>query len=152
MAIRPVMLVIMDGWGSREDAADNAVLQADTPNFDRHWRDGPHAFLRTSGGDVGLPDGQMGNSEVGHLNIGAGRVVMQELPRISGAVADGSLATAPALKTLIAALKHSGGTCHVIGLISDGGVHSHLEHGAALARLLSKGRHPRRRARDHRRA
>ena len=79
---RPVMLVILDGWGWREDRADNAVLQARTPAFDRLWADGPHAFLRTSGSDVGLPDGQMGNSEVGHLNIGAGRVVMQDLPRI----------------------------------------------------------------------
>ena len=81
-ARRPVMLVVLDGWGWREDRADNAVLQAKTPTFDRLWSAGPHAFLRTSGRDVGLPDGQMGNSEVGHLNIGAGRVVMQDLPRI----------------------------------------------------------------------
>ena len=86
-AIRPVMLVILDGFGWREDSADNAVRQARKPNFDRLWQNCPHAFLRTSGHDVGLPDGQMGNSEVGHLNIGAGRVVMQELPRISQAAA-----------------------------------------------------------------
>ena len=93
-AIRPVMLVILDGFGWREEAADNAVRQARKPNFDRLWQSCPHAFLRTSGGDVGLPDGQMGNSEVGHLNIGAGRVVMQELPHISHAAKDGSLARA----------------------------------------------------------
>src|SRR5215467_12967143 len=80
-AIRPVMLVILDGFGWREEAADNAVRQARKPNFDRLWQNCPHAFLHTSGSEVGLPDGQMGNSEVGHLNIGAGRVVMQELPR-----------------------------------------------------------------------
>ena len=89
---RPVMLVILDGWGWREDRADNAVRQARTPGFDALWSACPHAFLRTSGSDVGLPDGQMGNSEVGHLNIGAGRVVMQDLPRIGNAIADGSIA------------------------------------------------------------
>ena len=83
---RPVMLVILDGWGWREDPTDNAVRQARTARFDALWRSCPHAFLRTSGEDVGLPDGQMGNSEVGHLNIGAGRVVMQDLPRIDEAV------------------------------------------------------------------
>ena len=93
--IRPVMLVILDGFGWREESADNAVRQARKPNFDRLWQTCPHAFLHTSGGDVGLPEGQMGNSEVGHLNIGAGRVVMQELPRISQAAKDGSLARAP---------------------------------------------------------
>ncbi len=134
---RPVMLVILDGWGWREDRADNAVLQASTPAFNALWADGPHAFLRTSGEDVGLPDGQMGNSEVGHLNIGAGRVVMQDLPRIGRAIADGSIATLPALTGLIAALKASGGTCHLMGLLSPGGVHAHQDHAAALARILS---------------
>ncbi|MGA8195366.1 MAG: 2,3-bisphosphoglycerate-independent phosphoglycerate mutase, partial [Acetobacteraceae bacterium] len=84
-SIRPVMLMILDGFGWREEIADNAVRQARKPNFDRLWQSCPHAFLRTSGLNVGLPDGQMGNSEVGHLNIGAGRGVMQELPRISQA-------------------------------------------------------------------
>ena len=135
-AIRPVMLVILDGFGWREEAADNAVRLARKPNFDRLWQTCPHAFLRTSGGDVGLPDGQMGNSEVGHLNIGAGRVVMQELPRISQAAKDGSLARAPALTDLIAKLKASGGTCHLLGLVSPGGVHSHQEHAVALAKIL----------------
>ncbi|HLJ06813.1 MAG TPA: 2,3-bisphosphoglycerate-independent phosphoglycerate mutase [Acetobacteraceae bacterium] len=135
-AIRPVMLVILDGFGWREETADNAVRQAKKPNFDRLWLSCPHAFLHTSGDDVGLPDGQMGNSEVGHLNIGAGRVVMQELPRISQAAADGSLARAPALIEFIGKLKASGGTCHLMGLLSPGGVHSHQEHAVALAKIL----------------
>lgn len=132
----PVMLVILDGWGWREDRADNAVLQANTPNFNALWQTCPHAFLRTSGLDVGLPDGQMGNSEVGHLNLGAGRVVMQDLPRINLACQDGTIATLPALTDLIAALKTTGGTCHLMGLTSEGGVHSHLDHTIALARAL----------------
>ena len=99
---RPVMLVVLDGWGWREDAADNAIRQAKTPTFDRLWATGPRAFLRTSGRDVGLPPGQMGNSEVGHLNIGAGRVVMQDLPRIGDAIASGEIKKAPALIGLIA--------------------------------------------------
>jgi 2,3-bisphosphoglycerate-independent phosphoglycerate mutase len=138
MPPRPVMLVILDGFGWREDKADNAVAQANTPNFDRLWAAGPRAFLHTSGRDVGLPGGQMGNSEVGHLNIGAGRVVPQELVRIGDAVADGSLARAPALTALIAALRTSGGTCHLFGLVSDGGVHAHQDHAVALARILTK--------------
>src|SRR6202044_3704255 len=105
---RPIMLVILDGWGWRDEAADNAIRQAKTPTFDRLWQTGPHGFLRTSGKEVGLPEGQMGNSEVGHLNIGAGRVVMQDLPRISAAVASGEIARAPALVDLIAKLKQSG--------------------------------------------
>nr|WP_242401005.1 hypothetical protein [Acetobacter okinawensis] len=115
------MLVILDGFGWREDSSDNAVHLARTPSFDRLWHNNPHSFLRTSGEDVGLPDGQMGNSEVGHLNIGAGRVVMQELPRIFAAIEDGSLARNPALTDFIAALKKTGGTCHLMGLISAGG-------------------------------
>ncbi len=133
---RPVMLTILDGWGWREESADNAVRLANTPNFSRLWADCPHAFLRTSGQDVGLPDGQMGNSEVGHMNIGAGRVVMQDLPCIGNAIADGSIAEAPALLQLIDALRKSGGACHLVGLVSPGGVHSHQDHAVALARIL----------------
>ncbi|MCQ8277034.1 2,3-bisphosphoglycerate-independent phosphoglycerate mutase [Acetobacteraceae bacterium KSS8] len=136
-ARRPVMLVILDGFGWREDTTENAVAQARTPHFDRLWAQGPRAFLRTCGYDVGLPEGQMGNSEVGHLNIGAGRVVMQELPRIHSAIADGSLARAPELLDLIAALKKSRGTAHLMGLVSDGGVHAHQAHAAALAGILA---------------
>ena len=134
---RPVMLVILDGWGWREEAADNAVRQAKTPTFDRLWQTGPHGFLRTSGKDVGLPDGQMGNSEVGHLNIGAGRVVMQDLPRIDNAIANGEINRAPALVELIKKLKDSGGTCHLLGLVSPGGVHSHQDQAVALAKILA---------------
>ncbi len=134
---RPVILLILDGFGWREEAADNAVVQAATPHFDRLWATCPHAFLRTDGDAVGLPDGQMGNSEVGHLNIGAGRVVRQELARIGAATRDGSLARAPALLNLIAAARHSGGTCHLMGLVSDGGVHAHQDHAAALAAILA---------------
>jgi 2,3-bisphosphoglycerate-independent phosphoglycerate mutase len=139
---RPVMLMILDGFGWREDSADNAVRQAKTPTFDRLWQSGPHGFLRTSGKDVGLPDGQMGNSEVGHLNIGAGRVVMQDLPRISAAIADGDIKSAPALTDLIAKLKASGGACHLMGLVSPGGVHSHQDHAVALAKILDQARVP----------
>ena len=134
---RPVMLVVLDGWGWREDAANNAVRQAKTPAFDRLWAACPHGFLRTSGKDVGLPTGQMGNSEVGHLNIGAGRVVMQDLPRIDDAIASGEIAKAPAVIGLIAKLKQSGGTCHLLGLVSPGGVHSHQNHAVALAKILA---------------
>lgn len=135
---RPVMLVVLDGWGWREEIANNAVRQAKTPAFDRLWATCPHGFLRTSALDVGLPPGQMGNSEVGHLNIGAGRVVMQDLPRIDEAIKSGEIAKAPALTGLIDTLKKSGGTCHLIGLVSPGGVHSHQDHAVALARILTQ--------------
>jgi len=134
---RPVMLVILDGWGWREDPADNAVLQAKTPTFDRIWATCPHALLHTSGNDVGLPTGQMGNSEVGHLNIGAGRVVMQELPRIDHAAQSGDLARNPVLGRFMETLRQTGGTCHLMGLVSPGGVHSHQNHAVALANILT---------------
>ena len=135
---RPVMLAILDGWGWREDPADNAVLQARTPSFDRLWATVPHAFLHTSGLDVGLPPGQMGNSEVGHLNIGAGRVVMQDLPHITKAAETGELGRQPALVSFIARMKESGGTCHLMGLVSPGGVHSHQDHAVAVAKILAE--------------
>jgi len=136
MPKKPVMLVILDGFGWREAREDNAVALAHKPNFDRLWAENPHAFLTTCGRVVGLPNGQMGNSEVGHLNIGAGRVVMQELPRIDSAIEDGSLAKIPALTNLIAALKKSGGTAHLLGLVSPGGVHAHQDQAVALAKIL----------------
>jgi 2,3-bisphosphoglycerate-independent phosphoglycerate mutase len=139
---RPVMLVILDGWGWRDEARDNAIRQAKTPNFDRLSQTGPHGFLHTSGKDVGLPEGQMGNSEVGHLNIGAGRVVIQDLPRIDNAIASGEIERAPALVTLIEKLKQSGGACHLIGLVSPGGVHSHQDHAVALAKILDRAKVP----------
>ncbi|WP_371747221.1 2,3-bisphosphoglycerate-independent phosphoglycerate mutase [Acuticoccus sp. I52.16.1] len=132
------MLMILDGWGWREAREANAVLLANTPNFDRLFADHPHAFLTTCGPDVGLPEGQMGNSEVGHLNIGAGRVVMQELPRIDDAIATGDLAARLAATGLAEALKASGGRCHILGLVSDGGVHSHQRHAVAVARALAE--------------
>ncbi len=134
---KPVMLVVLDGWGFRPDCADNAVALARTPSFDALWAAGPRGYLATCGRDVGLPDGQMGNSEVGHLNLGAGRVVMQDLPRIDSAVADGSLAAHPALATAVAALKASGGTLHLMGLLSPGGVHAHQSHALALAGIFA---------------
>ena len=134
---RPVMLVILDGWGWRETNEDNAVRLAHTPTFDRLWGNGPHALLTTCGEDVGLPEGQFGNSEVGHLNIGAGRVVMQELPRITRAARDGSLAANPELLALIAAARAGTGVVHLVGLVSPGGVHSHQDHAVALAKILA---------------
>lgn len=138
MSNRPVMLMILDGWGWREESENNAVRLAKTPNFTRFWESSPHAFLRTSGLDVGLPDGQMGNSEVGHLNLGAGRVVMQDLPRINQAIADGSIAEALDATGLIAKLKQSGGACHLLGLVSPGGVHAHQDHAVALAKIVAR--------------
>jgi 2,3-bisphosphoglycerate-independent phosphoglycerate mutase len=135
---RPVMLVVLDGWGWRDETADNAVRLARTPVFDRLWANCPHALLHTSGGDVGLPAGQMGNSEVGHLNIGAGRVVLQDLPRVGAALASGEVERAPAMRDLIARLRQSGGTCHLMGLLSPGGVHSHQDHAIGVAKLLAQ--------------
>lgn len=137
MPQKPVMLIILDGFGYREERADNAVALANTPNFDKLWASSPHALLYTSGRVVGLPDGQMGNSEVGHLNIGAGRVVMQELPKVDMAIEDGSLAKNSTILNFIAALKKSGGTAHLLGLVSPGGVHAHQRHEVALAKILS---------------
>jgi 2,3-bisphosphoglycerate-independent phosphoglycerate mutase len=135
-APRPVVLCILDGWAMNPRSVDNAVAQARTPTMDRLWRTQPHAQLITHGTDVGLPEGQMGNSEVGHMNLGAGRVVMQELPRIDKAVAEGGLGEARALVEFIARMKKSGGTAHLMGLLSPGGVHAHQRHIAALANTL----------------
>src|ERR1700722_12964859 len=134
---RPVMLVVLDGFGWRDEKADNAVRLARTPTFDRLWSTCPHALLRTSGEDVGLPHGQMGNSDVGHLNIGAGRVVKQTLQRITDAIVDHEIDQAPALRAFIDSLRKSRGTCHLMGLVSPGGVHSHQDHAAAVAHLLA---------------
>ncbi|MEL6321385.1 MAG: 2,3-bisphosphoglycerate-independent phosphoglycerate mutase [Cyanobacteria bacterium J06626_14] len=126
--VAPVVLVILDGWGYREDSKDNAIASAKTPIMDSLWASYPSTLIRTSGKDVGLPDGQMGNSEVGHLNIGSGRVVPQELVRISDAIEDGTLRSNEALVGTCQALKERGQTLHLMGLCSDGGVHSHLSH------------------------
>ncbi|HET8727541.1 MAG TPA: 2,3-bisphosphoglycerate-independent phosphoglycerate mutase [Alphaproteobacteria bacterium] len=135
---RPVVLCVLDGWGWREDPADNAVLQADTPAFDRLWAAGPRAFLRASEEEVGLPAGQIGNSEVGHMNLGAGRVVLQDLLKVDKAVADGDLARNTALQAHIAKLRETDGTCHLMGLLSPGGVHAHQDHMAALAKVVAE--------------
>ena len=136
---RPVLLCILDGWGHRPDPAqpDNAIWQASTPNLDRLARISPISFLDASESAVGLPLGQMGNSEVGHMNIGGGRVVMQDLPRIDQAVSDGSLAKNPVLLEFAGKLEKSGGVCHLMGLVSPGGVHSHQAHIAALANIVA---------------
>ncbi|MDB5367348.1 MAG: 2,3-bisphosphoglycerate-independent phosphoglycerate mutase [Rhodospirillales bacterium] len=134
---RPVVLCILDGFGWREETADNAVAQAKKPNFDRLWAKGPRAFLQASEENVGLPHGQIGNSEVGHTNLGAGRVVLQELPRIDKALKDGEFVRNPALTDLIAKLRASRGTCHLMGLVSPGGVHSHQTHVLGLAQTVA---------------
>ena len=126
--VAPVVLCILDGWGYRHDDAHNAIRAAETPVMDALWHAYPHTLIQASGADVGLPDDQMGNSEVGHLTIGAGRIIRQELVRIGQAVRDGSIAANPELNALADRLLSSGGTLHLIGLCSDGGVHSHVQH------------------------
>lgn len=124
----PLTLLILDGWGHREPAPDNAISNASTPNWDRLWRECPHSLLATSGEAVGLPAGQMGNSEVGHMNIGAGRIVYQELTRIGKAIDDGEFQRNPALRQAIDKARANGACVHVMGLLSPGGVHSHEDH------------------------
>ncbi|HXC90456.1 MAG TPA: 2,3-bisphosphoglycerate-independent phosphoglycerate mutase [Stellaceae bacterium] len=135
---RPVVLCILDGWGERSGAADNAIETAHMPVWRRLMARWPHARLQASEHYVGLPDHQMGNSEVGHTNIGAGRLVMQDLPRIDTAIASGEMAHMPALHDFAARLKESGGCAHVLGLLSPGGVHSHQRQIAALARIVAE--------------
>ena len=134
---RPVVLCILDGWGERAPAPDNAIALAETPVWDGFMAACPHTRLDASAEEVGLPAGQMGNSEVGHMNLGAGRAMLQDLPRIDAAIAAGELEGVAALRDFIAALKASGGTAHLMGLMSPGGVHSHQDHIAALAEILS---------------
>ncbi|HYM71578.1 MAG TPA: 2,3-bisphosphoglycerate-independent phosphoglycerate mutase [Stellaceae bacterium] len=134
---RPVVLCILDGWGERPDADDNAITRAKTPVWHRLTARWPRSHLDASEHYVGLPDGQMGNSEVGHTNLGAGRVVMQDLPRIDDAVATGKLAEMAPLREFIARVKARRGTAHVLGLMSPGGVHSHQGQIAALCRILA---------------
>lgn len=128
----------MDGYGLRDDAEGNAVRNAHTPNLDRLFSVCPHCALRASGLDVGLPEGQMGNSEVGHTNIGAGRVVYQDFPRISRAVADGSFFSNPAFSAVMEHCRETGAALHLLGLLSDGGVHSHATHLYALLEMAGR--------------
>ena len=136
-AHKPVVLCILDGWGIGPDPATSAPAQAHVPNFDRLWNTCPHATLTTFGPDVGLPRGQMGNSEVGHTNIGAGRVVAMDLGAIDLAVEDGSFARNPELLAFAAKVKAAGGTAHLMGVASNGGVHGHITHVVAAARALT---------------
>ena len=136
-APRPVVLCILDGWGLRDDPTGNAPVLADTPTYDRIMATCPHAQLITHGPDVGLPTGQMGNSEVGHTNIGAGRVVAMDLGQIDLAIEDGSFAKADALVGFVKLLKSSGGTAHLMGVVSNGGVHGHIDHIIAAADAIA---------------
>ncbi len=136
-APKPVVLCILDGWGLSPDRAANAPVLADTPAFDTAMATCPHATLVTHGRDVGLPAGQMGNSEVGHTNIGAGRIVAMDLGQIDLAIEDGSFARNPALTAFAARLRETGGRAHLMGVISDGGVHGHIDHVLAAARALT---------------
>ena len=136
---RPALLCILDGWGYREDAPDNATTRANAPVFRKYWAQSPHAVLEACEEHVGLPAGQIGNSEVGHMNLGAGRVIFQDLPLIDRTIARGELEANPDLQNFIAALKKSGGVCHLMGLASPGGVHSHQDHMVALARIVAAG-------------
>lgn len=138
MSKQPVALIILDGFGLREETFGNAVAQAKKPNFDRYWNEFPHATLTACGEAVGLPEGQMGNSEVGHLNIGAGRIVYQSLTRVNIAIREGEFERN---ETFLAAMDHvkkHGTNLHIFGLLSDGGVHSHINHLFALLKLAAK--------------
>jgi 2,3-bisphosphoglycerate-independent phosphoglycerate mutase len=136
--LSPVVLVILDGWGYREEVDGNAIAKANTPIMDGLWQAYPSTLIQTSGKAVGLPKGQMGNSEVGHLNIGVGRTVPQELVRISDAAEDGSLLNNPALVEICDTVVHQQGKLHFVGLCSQGGVHSHLSHLFALLKLAKQ--------------
>ncbi len=135
MPTTPVMLIILDGWGIREARAGNAIALADTPNYDSWLAENERSIIHSSGEHVGLTPGQMGNSEVGHLNLGAGRIVYQDISRIANAISDGSLSRHPVLQDTFASLKRAGNKLHLIGLLGDGGVHSHSDHLLALLEI-----------------
>lgn len=131
----PLVLIILDGWGSREMAPDNAIAHAHTPVLDQLYTQKPHTLIDGSGQAVGLPEGQMGNSEVGHMNLGAGRIVYQDFTRISKAIADGDFFTNPTLVQGLERCQQAGGIVHIMGLLSPGGVHSHEDHLLAMAQM-----------------
>ena len=135
---KPVTLIIMDGFGINPDTKGNAIAAAKKPNLDRLFSENPTTKIGASGMDVGLPDGQMGNSEVGHTNIGAGRVVYQELTRITKSIMDGDFFENPALSGAVENAKAKGTALHLIGLMSDGGVHSHNTHLWGLLELAKR--------------
>ncbi|HET7629580.1 MAG TPA: 2,3-bisphosphoglycerate-independent phosphoglycerate mutase [Bacillales bacterium] len=138
MSKQPTALIILDGFGCREETKGNAVAQAEKPNFTRYWNEFPHTHLRADGEAVGLPDGQMGNSEVGHLNIGAGRIVYQNLTRINLSIKEGDFFEKEPFLHAIEHVKKYGSRLHIFGLLSDGGIHSHSEHLYALLRLAKQ--------------
>ncbi|HDZ86898.1 MAG TPA: phosphoglycerate mutase (2,3-diphosphoglycerate-independent), partial [Actinobacteria bacterium] len=135
---KPLILIILDGWGVKDDDPANAITSANTPNIDKWLKEYPNTVLESSGKAVGLPEGQMGNSEVGHLNIGAGRIVPQEFTKISDAIEDESIFNNPVLLQSIENAKKTGSDMHLMGLLSDGGVHSHIEQLFALLDLCKK--------------
>ncbi|MDP4171913.1 MAG: 2,3-bisphosphoglycerate-independent phosphoglycerate mutase, partial [Bacillota bacterium] len=135
MSKSPVALIILDGFGCRGETKGNAVAQAKKPNFDRFWDTYPHSHLIASGEAVGLPEGQMGNSEVGHLNIGAGRIVYQSLTRVNVAIREGEFEKNETFTGAMEHVKKNGTSLHLFGLLSDGGVHSHIQHMFALLKL-----------------
>jgi 2,3-bisphosphoglycerate-independent phosphoglycerate mutase len=135
---KPLLLMILDGWGYSDETDNNAIALAATPCWDYMWENDPHILIETSGGSVGLPEGQMGNSEVGHMNIGAGRVVYQDFSRITKAIQDGSFAKNPQLCSAIDAAQVNGSTVHIMGLLSPGGVHSHDDHFIATVQLAAQ--------------
>ena len=134
----PLVLMILDGWGHREETEFNAIRLGDTPCWDEMWRDDPHTLIETSGETVGLPAGQMGNSEVGHMNIGAGRIVYQDFTRIAQAIRDGEFQQNPVLLGAIDTARNNGGTVHVMGLLSPGGVHSHDDQFIETVKLAAE--------------
>ena len=135
---KPVALIILDGFGLRSEEQGNAVAHAKKPNYDRYWSTFPHTTLTACGEAVGLPEGQMGNSEVGHLNIGAGRTVYQDLTRISKSIRDGEFYDNETILGAVRHAKENGKKLHLYGLLSDGGVHSHIQHLFALLDLAKK--------------
>jgi len=135
---KPLLLMILDGWGYREESHDNAIALTPTPCWDAMWHDDPHGLIETSGTAVGLPEGQMGNSEVGHMNIGAGRIVYQDFTRIDNAIRDGSFRDNPQIRAAIRAAADAGGRLHVMGLLSPGGVHSHEGHFLETVRIAAE--------------
>ncbi|MFZ5656733.1 MAG: 2,3-bisphosphoglycerate-independent phosphoglycerate mutase [Pseudomonadota bacterium] len=137
-AVKPVVLLILDGWGHREDPTDNALAQARLPNWNALVAACPHTLIHTEGRHVGLPEGQMGNSEVGHMNLGAGRIVYQDLTRIDAAIEDGSFFDNAELRAACEGAKAAGGVLHVMGLLSPGGVHSHEQHVFAMLEMAHR--------------
>lgn len=134
----PVVLIILDGWGHRDAPEDNAIVNANTPTWDRLWREAPHTLISSSGLSVGLPAGQMGNSEVGHMSLGAGRIVYQSITRIDKAIADGDFARNAVYTAAIDKAVNAGKAVHILGLLSPGGVHSHEDHILAMMELAAQ--------------